>query len=56
MWYNLIHDTSSLINRAVTYVDILHQHEVATLKDTRRLGVVRRPTTSVETKIIREII
>lgn len=46
-------DTSSLINRAVTYVDILHQHEVATLKDTRRLGVVRRPTTSVETKIIR---
>lgn len=46
-------DTSSLLNKAVTYIDTLHQNEVATLKDTRRLGVVRRNINSVETKIIR---
>lgn len=46
-------DTSCFVNKAVTYIDILHQNEVATIKDTRRFGVVRRPETSVETRIVR---
>lgn len=46
-------DSSTFINRAVTFIDYLHQNEVATINDTRIFGVVRRPKNSVETKIIR---
>lgn len=46
-------DSSCFINKAVTYIDYLHQNEVATIKDTRIFGVVRRPETSVETRLVR---
>lgn len=46
-------DTSCLINKSVTFIDILHQNEVATIKDTRRFGVVRRPKNSIETALVR---
>jgi hypothetical protein len=46
-------DSSTFINKAVTFIDYLHQNEVATIKDTRIFGVVRRNKNSVETKIIR---
>ena len=46
-------DSSTYSRRAVTYIDTLHQHKVATLDDTHRFGVVRRPVTSVETRIVK---
>lgn len=46
-------DSSCFVNKAVTFIDYLHQNEVATIKDSRRFGVVRRPVNSIETRIIR---
>ena len=47
-------DTSCIVNKAVTYIDYLHQNEAGSINDSRRFGVVRRPkASSVETAIIR---
>lgn len=49
--YRLDGDYNTFYEEAPLFVRELHQNEVATIKDTYRLGVVRRPTSSVETRL-----
>jgi len=46
-------DTSTLFQKAPTYVFQMHKHKVASIKDEYRLGVVRRPKDSISDVIIK---
>lgn len=54
--YTLDGESNTYLEKAPTFVKLLHQHEVGTIKDTYRLGVVRRPVTSVTTKIVKDVL
>ena len=54
--YRLDGDSNTYIEKSATFIREMHQHKVGTLEDFSLLGVVRRPVTSVTTKLIKDTI